>query len=362
MNYFSLLVLKLGDKKTSANKRVEYYKSELGFTKKQFQKIPNIITSDTFSNPEENPLSIRAKVKFFKTELGFSNKQLKTTPSLLSYNCLIEDEKTISENINNLENANDASKQKSIKSKIKFYRETLGFTNKQFQILPKLLTSDCSSDESVPSSIRAKIKFYKDTLGFTNKQFQQFPTLLCYDTHNEKSKTSAIKKIKFYKEKLGLTNEHLQKFPTLLGLDCDENSRNPKSVIKKLTILNEVGITLKDIQKNPRILMCPSADLKIKYVLWVTMFPDKSFMKINGWFVTSPEKIFARYMYIKHNLNLNPTPRQLDESEPEFKRQFKACSSELFKLYPLDENSINELYKNYLKLNIEPPLQREQGE
>ena len=343
LNYFTLLVLELSEKPSSANKRIEYYKTELGFTKKQFQKIPNIITSDTFSSPEENPSSIRAKVKFFKTELGFTNKQLKTTPSLLSYDCILED-------INN---------PTSIRSKIKFYKDILGFTNKQFQILPKLLTSDCSSDESVPTSIRAKIKFYKDILGFTNKQFQQFPTLLCYDTYNEKNKTSVIRKIKFYKEKLGLTNENLQKFPTLLGLDCDENSKNPKSVIKKLTILNEIGITLADIQNNPRILMCPTDDLKIKYMLWSTMFPDKSYMKINGWFVTSPEKIYARYMYIKHDLGLNSSPRQLDESEPEFKRQFKASSNDLMKLYPLNENAIDQIYETYNSLKIEPPLQKD---
>ena len=57
---------------------------------------------------------------------------------------------------------------------VKYFKNELDFSNKQFQSFPHLLNL------SIEDNIKPKVEYFKNELGFENKQFQSNPTLLGY--------------------------------------------------------------------------------------------------------------------------------------------------------------------------------------
>ena len=123
---------------------VEYFKNELGFESKQFQRLPALFNLSIKYN-------LKPKVEYFKNEIGFENKQFQRLPALLTFS--IED---------------------NLKPKVEYYRNELGFENKQFKSHPVLLGL------SIEDNIKPTVKYFKNELGFKNKQFQINPFLLTY--------------------------------------------------------------------------------------------------------------------------------------------------------------------------------------
>lgn len=313
--------------------KIDYFVNELHFTKKDIASHPTILQFDCSS---DNPQSIKGKVDFYYNTLGLTPAHLRKAPALLCYDCI------------------DETRPTSIKSKIKFFKEELGFGNREFQINPCLLQCDCISDESVPTSIKGKMKFFKDTLGFENEHLKKAPTLFSFDCSSDTSNpTALINKIKFLLNEVGLTKENLKKDPTLLNFDCISDESNPKGIKSKLKVLKEIGITTEDIQKNTKYLRTPAYDLKDKYILWCNIFPDKSFIDLNGWFITTKEKIYARYIYLRDDVKVeNIRPFYLDLPEHTFNKRFKTPPENLQNIYILDKKTLEELRNNFKNLNL----------
>lgn len=322
--------------------KADFYKKELGFTSKQFRDNPRLFNYDC--DPESTkPTSAIQKIKFYRYELGLKDNQLRTYPDLLSYD-------TVS----------DETKEKSVRYKMKVYADLLGFGKKEFQKCPALLNHDCISGEDNPSSVRGKIKFYKEFLGFDNEDFFTDPSIFSYDCTDSNSITSVKNKVAFYENVIGLTKDQIRKNPILFHFDCDPTSTSPTSVTKKLEAIYKIGLTNKDIQSNTRLLMTPAEDLEEKYVLWSTIFPDKKYMELPTWFITRPEKIYARYRYLTDELHhTNLRPNHLDHCESQFIKRFKSNSQVLMEKYPYDENVLKSLYTKYAELQIEPPIEFE---
>ena len=313
--------------------KIDFYKKELGFTSVQFKNTPNLFDFDITS---DSPTSIKSKIKFYKEELGFTDAQFRTSPSLLTFDTY-SDSPT------------------SIKSKVKFYKDTFGFENKHFQSNPILLGLDCISEDS-PTSVKYKAKVLIDQVGFTKKTFQMSPgSLSCSIDPNEP--TSILSKAKFFIEELGFTKEDLAENPILFHLDTISGIENPKSIRSKIKKLEEIGITIDDIRRDTKLLMTPAEDIKIKYALWSTLFPNKEFLSANSWYVTRAEKIYARAMYILEEEKPSVfTPAKLNIGEPQFKIRHKVSTEDLMKKYPFDENVIKSLFEKYKELEIEPPI------
>lgn len=313
--------------------KIDYFLNELKFTKKDIALHPTLLQFDCSS---DSPQSIKSKVNFYYNTLGLTPAHLRKAPTLLSYDCT------------------DETKPTSIKSKIKFFKEELNFGSREFQINPCLLQCDCISDESVPTSIRGKMKFFKDTLGFEKEHLKKAPTLFSFDCSSDTSNpTALINKIKFLLNEVGLTKENLKKDPSLLNFDCISDESNPKGLKSKLKVLKEIGITTEDIQKNTNYLRTPAYDLKDKYILWCNIFPDKSFMDLNGWFITTKEKIYARYIYLRDDVKIeNIRPYYLDLPEKVFNKRFKTPPGNLQNIYILNEKTLKELRDNFKKQNF----------
>ena len=333
-------------KKEYITEKAEYFKKLLGFTNAQFKKYPSLFVFDIDL--------LNKKLDYLINIIGLNESQLRTFPKLLSLDCLSpEDVPT------------------SVKAKVKFYHDTLGFGNAQFQKAPCLLQYDCTSDESTPTSIQAKIKFFRETLGLTNAHFQKNPNVLGYDCLESKdSPTSVPAKIAYYKNTVGLNEEDIRDNLVLLHLDTI-NEENLSSVPAKLKALEEIGITQQDIQKNTQLLLTPAQDIKDKYALWCSIFPDKRFMELRTWFITRLEKVYARYKYLSSkqfsetlkNSSDEPKsfklrPNHLDMCESQFRLRFKVSSDKLMEQFPLSESEIDKFYEQYKGFGIEPPIQR----
>ena len=320
--------------------KAEFYKKKLGYTSKQFKDFPNILTYDCDENSTD-PKSAIKKIEFFLDELGLTESNLRAYPALLS-----------------LDTASNDSKEKSVRFKIKTYGELLGFTKRQFQKNPNLLNYDCISGPEDPSSVRGKISFYQKHLGLKPKHFQSDPGVFSYDCSDNGSPTSVLKKLEFYQNTLGLTPEHIRENLVLLHFDVNPESQSPTAVSKKLAAIYKIGLTNENIQANPRILASPAEDLEEKYILWSTIFPDKRYMNLATWFITRPEKIYARYRYLTDDLHhTGIRPNHLDHCESQFIKRFKSNSQVLMDKYPYDEAAKIALYEKYAAMQIEPPIE-----
>ncbi len=322
--------------------KADFYKKELGFTSKQFKDFPKIFNYDCDPESKKQTSAIQ-KINFYRNTLGLKDNQLRTYPVLLSY-----------------DTASDEIKEKSVKFKMKVYHDLLGFTAREFQKCPSLLNHDCIGGEDDPSSVRGKIKVYREFLGFEDADFFADPGVFSYDCSDSGSPTSVKTKVAFYENTLGLTKEHIRANTVLLHFDCDPKSQKPTSVAKKLEAIYKIGLTNEDVQNNTRLLMTPAEDLEEKYILWSTIFPDKRYMELQTWFITRPEKIYARYRYLTEELHHQSLrPNHLDHCESQFIKRFKSNSQVLMERYPYDENAIRELYAKYAELQIEPPIEYE---
>ena len=315
------------------DEKIAFYKKELGFTNVQFKNTPNIFDFDISS---EAPSSIKSKIKFYKDELGFDESQFRTSPSLLTFDTW-SDSPT------------------SIKTKVKFYKDTFGFQNKHFQQTPVLLGLDCVSEDS-PTCVKFKTKVLTEQLGFTKRTFQISPGLLSSSIDpNEPSST--LSKAKFFIEQIGLEPEQLAANPILFHLDCTSGFENPKSIASKIKKLDEIGITIEDIKRDTKLLMTPAEDIKVKYALWSTLFPDKSFIAANSWYVTRPEKIYARARFLVEDKKVKELlVAQLNIGEPQFQLRQKVKTEDLMKRYPFDDEVVKSLFAKYDELEIEPPI------
>jgi len=136
-----------------------------------------------------------------------------------------------------------------------------------------------------------------------------------------------------------------------------------KEMRVRFVVKQSFGITDEDIRENPRILSTPALDIKDKYALWCSIFPDKRFMKLRTWFMTRVEKIYARYVYLAEDLHKTDIrPNQLDFSEKNFVSRFKMSSDTLMERYPLDETILTDFYEKYNSLGIQPPIVQDKGE
>ena len=103
--------------------------------------------------------------------------------------------------------------------------------------------------------------------------------------------------------------------------------------------------------------MTPAEDIKVKYALWSTLFPDKSFLTANNWFVTRPEKIYARARFLIEDKKVDELKvAQLNIGEPQFKIRHKVKTEDLMQKYPFDENVVKSLFAKYEELEIQPPI------
>ena len=325
--------------------KVEYYKKLLGYTNAQFKKYPSLLVLDIEL--------VNNKLDYLINNLGLNESQIRTFPKLLS-----------------LDYSSSEDVPTSVRAKVKFYHDTLGFESAQFQKAPCLIQYDCTSDESNPTSIRSKIKFYREVLGLTDAHFQKNPSVLGYDiVEGGDSMTSVPAKVEFYKKHIGLDASHIRDNLVLLHFDVT-NPESENSVFAKLDALHEVGITNEDIQNNTQLLLTPAKDIKNKYALWCSIFPDKEFMTLRSWFVTRVEKIYARYRYLtsdefKQTMSRRQerfgeyqlSPNHLNLSETQFQIRFKVSSEELMKRYPLTEEAIKQFFDKYNELGVEPPIQ-----
>lgn len=323
-------------------KKHEFFTKQIGISNKKIIENPNLFSLDCDS---DSPHSVKNKIKFYREFLGININKIQTFPDLLTYDT-VSDESVLT----------------SIRAKMKFFKDTLGYTNKQFQITPNIFYLDCINEDENPSSIKSKIKFYREVMGFENKHFQLDPSVFAYDTiSDESSPTSVRAKIKFYEEEVGIGVDIIRENPILLHFDIV--NENGTSVKFKLKNLREIGITNEDIRENPRILSTPALDIKDKYALWCSIFPDKRFMKLRTWFMTRVEKIYARYVYLAEDLQKTDIrPNQLDFSEKNFVSRFKMSSDTLMERYPLDETILADFYEKYNSLGIQPPIVQDKGE
>jgi len=325
--------------------KAEFYKKHLGFTTKQFKDFPRLFTFDC-SEESDNPTAIINKIKFYENTLGYSSRHFKILPCLLSFD-------TVS----------DETEPTSVRAKIKFYHDELDFEPKHFQKSPSLLCHDCISDESVPTSVRAKLKFFRERFDFENKQFQDDPGIFSYDCTDSGSPTSVWSKFKFYNRELGLQPKHIKENTILLHFDCESEPGDPDSngtsIKEKIAKLREIGVTNEEIQANSKILCSPAADIKDKFALWSIIFPNRCFTDVKTWFITRPEKIYARQQYLVNDYKIqNLRPGHLDISEKEFQKRYKASSEELMLIYPMNQNIIENFYVTYNNMGLQPPLQR----
>lgn len=319
--------------KETLDEKIAFYKKELGFTSAQFKNTPNLFDFDTTSDA---PTSIKSKIKFYQDELGFDASQFRISPSLLTFDT-ISDSPT------------------SVKTKIKFYKDTFGFQNKHFQQSPVLLGLDCISEDS-PTSVKYKAKVLIDTLGFTQRTFQLSPGLLS-SSIDPNEPTSTLSKAKFFVNEIGLEPEQLAANPILFHLDCLSGLENPKSIASKIKKLDEIGITIDDIKRDTRLLMTPAEDIKTKYALWSTLFPDKSFITANNWYVTRPEKIYARARFLVEDKKVKELlVAQLNIGEPQFQIRNKVKTEDLMQRYPFTDEVVKSLFDKYKELEIEPPI------
>ena len=315
------------------DEKIAFYKKELGFTSVQFKNTPNLFDFDVSSDA---PTSIKSKIKFYKDELGFDESQFRISPSLLTFDV-----------------ASDSPT--SVKTKVQFYKDTCGFENKHFQQSPILLGLDCISEDS-PTSVKYKAKVLIEQLGFTKRTFQISPGLLS-SSIDPNEPTSTISKARFFVEQVGLEPEQLAANPILFHLDCTSGLENPKSIASKIKKLDEIGITIEDIKRDTKLLMTPAEDIKVKYALWSTLFPDKSFLTANNWFVTRPEKIYARARFLIEDKKVDELKvAQLNIGEPQFKIRHKVKTEDLMQKYPFDENVVKSLFAKYEELEIQPPI------
>lgn len=316
--------------------KFDFLREYLGFKHQDLVKFPRLIAY--------SPSAIMEKYRYFSEELGLTKLHIKHYPKLLSLDCF-----------------SDENNPKSVPAKLKFYEQTLGYSKKQIQINPNLLMYDCLADENLPNSIKGKIKFYRENLGFENINFQKYPKCFDYDcSKNAKTPTSIITKIKFLTEEIGIPKEKLKTNFEIACLDLN-------SVKNKVKTLDEIGISKETIASSPRILSQTANEIRDKYVLWCNISPDKGFLKVNSWFLTSAQKVYARYKYLlsissgKSNGTLPlPMIKSLGRGENEFLRRYNASSEELLQLYHFDENIKNLMYDNYNAMNIEPEIQRGQ--
>ena len=323
--------------------KVAFYKQKLGFTSKEFKDYPGIFTLDC-ENPD-NPNSIFQKLEFYEKELGLNASHFRKVPCLLSFDTISEPD----------------ANQKGVKAKIKFYAETLGYTPKQFQLVPALLNHDITSDESVTTSVKYKIKFLQNTLGFEPEHFQKAPEIFGYDCASDdiQNEKSLKAKIKFYQEVLGFDSKILRENPVLFHFDCVLED-SPTSVKTKIKKLYEIGLSNDDIKNNIQLLLTPAEDIKDKFALWSTLFPDRSFMDLTSWFVTRTDKVYARARFLVDDYKIKQLrPGHLNISEKQYQLRFKSTSEDAMKKYPLDEKIIDSFYADYQTMALQPPLQKD---
>ena len=275
------------------------------------KSLPQLLGYDIIS---DKPTSVKSKLKFYKDTLSLIDSELakliKSFPVLLSYD-------TISD------------KPTSVKSKLKFYKNTLSLTDNELAKLiksfPVLLGFDTMSDS--PTSVKSKLKFYKDTLSLTDSELtkfiKSFPVLLGYDTISN-NPTSVKSKLNFYKNTLSLSDSELtkliQSYPSLLSHDTV--SDKPTSIKSKLKFYKDT-LSLTDSELAKLIKSFPTllgydivnikearTGIKVKLALLKQMGIEKETILENPILLAYPAtRIRFRFMMLKQAYDKDTTSK-----------------------------------------------------
>lgn len=239
-----------------------------------------------------------------------------------------------------------------VKTKIEFFKSSLGFTDKEITevivAFPKILTLDTKSDR--PDGVRAKIKFYKDTFKLTDRELHDFvkdlPAALGYDTVTDQPK-SVKSKMKFYKENLDMDKEQLIEFiknsPYVLSYDTI--SDKPTSIKTKLEILHKIGITNDQIIAQPKILAYPAQSLKMRIMLKAIYYGVTQSFDYGMMF--NEQLVYARAQFVRGRIDI--PSKLIYQNDKRFSERTKTTSKELLERYTLTQEKALQIQEEYNK-------------
>ena len=168
------------------------------------------------------------------------------------------------------------------------------------------------------------------------------------------SQESVLEKNEFYKTTFNLSqnefNKMFKNLPTLIAL-------SQESVLEKKKNFDKVGITSQQFVDNASILNCPSNSFIFKYMLFYIQCQNNKFLSKKGWSITSGEKLWARYCFLKSQKNVKDLDISFDEKKTY--RKYHANSTELMLKYPITEDVIeyvNNAYNEIAYINGDKPL------
>lgn len=239
-----------------------------------------------------------------------------------------------------------------VKTKIEFFKSSLGFTDKEITevivAFPKILTLDTKSNR--PDGVRAKIKFYKDTFKLTDRELHDFvkdlPAALGYDTVTDQPK-SVKSKMKFYKENLDMDKEQLIEFiknsPYVLSYDTI--SDKPTSIKTKLEILHKIGITNDQIIAQPKILAYPAQSLKMRIMLKAIYYGVTQSFDYGMMF--NEQLVYARAQFVRGRIDI--PSKLIYQNDKRFSERTKTTSKELLERYTLTQEKALQIQEEYNK-------------
>ena len=296
---------------------------------------PYLLGADIVS---DSATSVKSKLNFFKETFSLSDieliKLIKTAPDLLNYDTV-------------------GNGPTSINGKIKFYKETLHLDDIELAKIVKLIPQYLSFDTA---SIEFKLNFYKNLLGLSDSEvillIKSAPALLCLDVVST-SPTSVKSKLKFYKDNFSLTDKELTElikfFPMILAYDIINVKEARTGAKVKLALLNQMGVDKEDILKNPILLAHPATRLRIRFMILNQVYSKEDILK-SRFLMTPEDKTYARLQYL-----LNKTDRtnltDIKTDDAHFIKKYGITTTELKKLYPLDEKAIEWVENQFNKKN-----------
>ncbi len=267
--------------------------------------------------------------KFLKEHCDWSDEDIESKNDLLSYI--------------------PKSDEQSYLDKADFYKKTFNLTqtefNKMLKSTPELLGY---SDESVID----KADSYKEDFNLTqaefNKMLKTLPALLGL------SADSVIDKTDFYKRTFNLTQIEFNK---MLKISYAMLCYSAENVLKKKENFDKLKIDKDTIVNSPSILLSSPKNFIVKYMLHFINSQGKQFLNKGNWFLTSADKLWARFCFLKDKEGHRVDDIVLEEKA--FQKKYSIESTELMKQYPLTKKAVEYVNYKYNELALmigEPTL------
>lgn len=190
----------------------------------------------------------------------------------------------------------------AIKSKIDDYIKEFNFTQTEFTNIFKKYSRIMSIS---PKTAKHKAEIYRNAFGFTLDEFKD-----------------EFKQI--FKER-----------PNIIGSSED-------TIILMASKIFNLGITKEDIIANSKILTVPADTLKLKYLILRQVAPKEQILRTDC-FTTSPNKTYARLMYLNFHKKDGATLSTLIKSESIFKKIYAVDSGELQRRYKITQEAIKDM-------------------